>query len=90
MNLIESIIYYGSDVGMIAGGTVGYILQINRMRQEKNAEGFSPLVSFILITANLIRIFWYYVKRYDMPILIMAVTQMIVQFVLLYVWLGLK
>lgn len=37
----------------------GYIPQYLKIRRSKNAEGFSTLVSFALITSNTIRLFFW-------------------------------
>ena len=51
---------------MILGPCVGYLLQTMEMMKTKQADGFSPFVSFILIVSNLIRVFWWYSERFSM------------------------
>ena len=58
MGTIRLLMIYKSS-GMIVGPCVGYIFQMRRMVVDKNAEGFSTFVSFILLVANLIRVFWW-------------------------------
>jgi hypothetical protein len=48
------------NIGMIFAPCIGYVIQCRRMLKDKTAEGFSTYVSFILIIANIIRIFWWY------------------------------
>ncbi|CDW77367.1 UNKNOWN [Stylonychia lemnae] len=47
------------DAGMIIGPCFGYIIQCFKMKKEQSSEGFSPLVCLILLTANILRIFWW-------------------------------
>lgn len=56
------------------------------MWNERVCEGFSTYVSFILILSNLIRLFWWYLERFSVIILLAAILMLICQMVLLYIW----
>ena len=56
------------------------------MWNEKVCEGFSTYVSFILILSNLIRLFWWYMARFSVIILMAAILMVICQMILLYIW----
>lgn len=71
---------------MVFGPCLGYIIQTHSMVSSESAEGFSPYVSFILILANLIRIFWWQVARFSDIILYASLLMVTCQIVLLYFW----
>lgn len=77
MDIIIGLVDAVSDVGMVLGPNVGYIAQTRTMIVKKRADGFSTYVSFILIVSNLIRIYWWYVDRFNPVILMAAVLQVI-------------
>jgi hypothetical protein len=54
------------------------------------SDGFSPYVSFILISANLIRLFWWYLERFSWVLLVAAIFMIGCQITLLYFWVKLK
>ena len=45
--------------GMIVGPCVGYAIQSVKMYRAKSVEGFSPLICFILLSANVLRVLWW-------------------------------
>ena len=81
-NLVEA----AADLGMILGACLGYILQTITMIQTQEAEGFSPLVSFIMLVSSLIRIFWWWSERFSRVILTASVVQVFCQLALLFIW----
>ena len=85
-NILGGIIMFCCDLSMILGPALSYIIQIHKMWNEKVCEGFSTYVSFILILSNLIRLFWWYLARFSLIILMAAILMVICQMVLLYIW----
>eukprot|EP00347_Sterkiella_histriomuscorum_P019285 403342230 len=79
-----------NDAGMIMGPCIGFIIQGFKMKKEQNSDGFSPLVCLILLTANILRIFWWYVARFSEVLLIAAMLMVLCQFVLLYLWVSIR
>ena len=75
---------------MIIGPCIGYIMQTMTMVQTNQADGFSTFVSFILIVANLIRIFWWYSERFSLVILVASIVMIICQLVLIYMWVKIQ
>ena len=56
---ISSLILHGIMLGIVFGGVVPYIPQYWKIKKNENAEGFSLLVCFILLVANILRLlFW--------------------------------
>jgi len=63
MNNLNLAVFTGAlDISMVICPCVGYIIQTRKMYNEKQFQGFSTYVSFILILSNIIRIFWWYVE----------------------------
>lgn len=46
-------------VGMILGPCFGYVLQGFKMYREQSVAGFSPLICYILLIANILRVMWW-------------------------------
>ena len=84
------VIALGTDLGMIIGPCVGYMVQIRKMYAEKKSEGFSTYVSFILILSNLIRVFWWAIDDFSDIILKASVLMIICQLSLLYFWVNIN
>jgi hypothetical protein len=55
----DFMVAHTGDMGMILGPCIGYMIQCYKIRQEKNAQGFSPLVCLVLLVANILRVFWW-------------------------------
>jgi hypothetical protein len=49
------------QIGMIIGPCFGYLIQCYTIQKERNADGFSPFICLILLIANILRVFWWYV-----------------------------
>jgi len=58
---------------MILGPCIGILLQTREIVAKNSSDGFSTYVSFILLTANLIRLYWWYCERFSTVILIAAI-----------------
>eukprot|EP00826_Nyctotherus_ovalis_P001656 TRINITY_DN10280_c0_g3_i1.p1 TRINITY_DN10280_c0_g3~~TRINITY_DN10280_c0_g3_i1.p1 ORF type:complete len:112 (+),score=3.98 TRINITY_DN10280_c0_g3_i1:92-427(+) len=73
-------------LGIIFGPLVGYIGQLIKMQNSQKSEGFSIRVCIILITANILRIFFWYCgiatrfeKRFDNSIVLASIVMIIFQ-----------
>jgi hypothetical protein len=62
---------------MVLGPTVGYMSQYRKIYSSKSADGFSIFVSFILIVANVLRIFWRVVADFSEIIFGAAILMLI-------------
>ena len=71
---------------MILGPCLGYIMQTVTMVQTNEADGFSTLVTFILLVSNLIRVFWWYSERFSNVIFVASVVMIFCQIALIYMW----
>ena len=66
-------IYSGA---MIFGGVVPYIPQYRDIARSQNIDGFSPMVCFVLLMANTLRILFWFGRHFELPLL----TQVILWF----------
>jgi solute carrier family 66, member 2 len=71
------------DVFMVFAPNIGFIAQIIKFRQVKSSEGFSKFLSFILLIANILRIFFWVGKRFTIALLFQSILMVIMQMILL-------
>jgi hypothetical protein len=72
------------DLIMIIAPNIGFIAQILKFRKEKSAQGFSKLISFLLLTANIIRIFFWVGARFTNTLLYQSILMILTQILLIY------
>eukprot|EP00301_Raphidiophrys_heterophryoidea_P001398 c10677_g1_i1.p1 GENE.c10677_g1_i1~~c10677_g1_i1.p1 ORF type:complete len:599 (-),score=185.50 c10677_g1_i1:1016-2707(-) len=75
LNVLNTIIVFG--VAFV------YLPQYLQIRRTKNAEGFSLYVPLILLASNILRIMYWFGKRFAIPLLGQAITTVIVQLLML-------
>ena len=75
---------------MVVGPCAGFLIQAQEIHSTQKAEGFSQHACFILLMANLVRIFWWLAADFSATILYASVLMVFCQFVLLYVWVQAK
>ncbi|XP_035715667.1 solute carrier family 66 member 2 isoform X2 [Folsomia candida] len=73
MEMLLSLISGIASLAMIFGGVVPYIPQYNEIRRSGNAEGFSLYVCLALLSANILRILFWFGKPFESPLLIQSV-----------------
>ena len=66
---------------------IGYIHQFIKINRLKNSDGFSKVVSLILISSFIIRVFYWIGERFDITILIQSLCGIFMQIILLYICL---
>eukprot|EP00761_Pharyngomonas_kirbyi_P002104 gb/GECH01002108.1/.p1 GENE.gb/GECH01002108.1/~~gb/GECH01002108.1/.p1 ORF type:complete len:252 (+),score=52.50 gb/GECH01002108.1/:1-756(+) len=68
------------SLAMIFGPVTGFLFQYREIVKNQSSKGFSPLVSLILVTSNILRIFFWFGKRFETVLLwqsvVMVITQM--------------
>ena len=82
-DIIVVIFNYGCDVGFVFLPSVGYIHQYMKINNLQKREGFSKLVSFILIMSYIFRIFFWIGKHFEISILFNAIFGIFIQLLLL-------
>lgn len=71
------------DVLVIFGPIVGYIPQYQEIYKNRDCGTFSPLLCLILLTCNIMRIFMFFLKPYELPLLFQSFLMISAQLVLL-------
>lgn len=71
------------DIVLIFGPNLAFISQIAKFRSSNSSEGFSKKISLLILTANILRIFFWYGKRFDISLLFQSIVSIIMQIVLL-------
>lgn len=84
-HLVNALLSLGVDLIMIFGSVIGYVDQYRVILQEKNSEAFSKLISLILMLSNILRIFFWFGKRFDNVLLYQSLVMIVAQFVMLHV-----
>lgn len=78
------------DIAFALLPTTGYGFQIYTLRATANADGFSPLISLLLLVANLMRLVFWYLKSFDSVLMYQSLVMIAMQFVVLYVVCGIS
>ena len=81
LQTIQSFIF---DACFILFPLIGFIAQYIKIKKLKNANGFSKLISLILILAFIFRIFFWIGKQFAINLLLQAVAGLIMQMLLLF------
>ena len=58
---------------MIFGGVVPYIPQYRDIARSANTDGFSPMVCFVLLMANTLRILFWFGRHFELPLLTQSI-----------------
>ncbi|XP_048023719.1 solute carrier family 66 member 2 [Megalobrama amblycephala] len=69
---------------MVFGGAVPYIPQYQEIQRTNNAEGFSTRVCLVLLIANILRIFFWIGKQFELPLLLQSVVMILTMLVMLH------
>ena len=72
------------DLGMIFFPLVGYVAQLVKIKQLGTSNGFSKKLSFILLLANIFRIYFWIGKTFSTVLLFSSIVMVIMQTILLY------
>lgn len=71
------------DFFMVFAPNFGFIAQIMKFKEVKSSEGFSKFLSFILLIANILRIFFWVGKRFPLPLLLQSIVSILMQLCLI-------
>lgn len=75
--ILGKLVKWTASGAMIFGGVVPYIPQYRDIRRTENAEGFSTYVCLVLLIANLLRIFFWFGRRFEYPLLAQSVIMIL-------------
>jgi hypothetical protein len=68
---------------MVVGGAVPFVPQYLLIRRTSSAEGFSLYVCLTLLAANILRIFFWFGKRFETPLLLQSGIMIAMMFALI-------
>lgn len=75
------------DIAMIVGPSLGFLIQVIKIKQTNTSEGFSKLLILVLLVANIFRVFFWIGKQFSLVILYQSILMILAQFYLLYICL---
>eukprot|EP01027_Heterolobosea_sp_BB2_P001968 GEZU01002951.1.p2 GENE.GEZU01002951.1~~GEZU01002951.1.p2 ORF type:complete len:262 (+),score=72.01 GEZU01002951.1:23-787(+) len=82
---MSSLFQLAFDALFVFGPVVGYVTQYQEIQRKRSSDGFSPLVSFILITSNCLRLFYWYGARFDTVLLVQSIVLIAAQFIMIQI-----
>ncbi|OAD54428.1 PQ-loop repeat-containing protein 1, partial [Eufriesea mexicana] len=68
---------------IIFGGIIPYVPQYREIKKRNSAEGFSLYVCLTLLIANVLRIFFWFGKHYEVPLLLQSIFMIITMFIMI-------
>lgn len=71
--LVGILIQWIASGAMIFGGVVPYIPQYRDIARSQSTDGFSPMVCFVLLMANTLRILFWFGRHFELPLLTQSV-----------------
>lgn len=77
-------------LALIFGPIAGYIPQYMQIKATDNPAGFSTLVCFILIVSNILRVFFWMLKGFELSLLFQSIVMIFAQLILLELIVGIK
>ncbi|XP_061826187.1 solute carrier family 66 member 2 [Nerophis lumbriciformis] len=69
---------------MVFGGSLPYLPQYQEIRRSRNTEGFSTRVCLVLLIANILRIFFWIGKQFELTLLLQSVVMILTMFAMLH------
>ncbi|KAI4904457.1 hypothetical protein NFI96_001676 [Prochilodus magdalenae] len=69
---------------MVFGGAVPYIPQYQEIQHSGNTEGFSTRVCLVLLIANILRIFFWIGKQFELTLLLQSVVMILTMLAMLH------
>uniref|UniRef100_A0A8C9Q1L9 Solute carrier family 66 member 2 n=1 Tax=Spermophilus dauricus TaxID=99837 RepID=A0A8C9Q1L9_SPEDA len=73
----------GAAAAMVFGGVVPYIPQYRDIRRTQNADGFSTHVCLVLLVANILRILFWFGRRFESPLLWQSIVMTLTMLLML-------
>ncbi|XP_023841121.1 solute carrier family 66 member 2 isoform X3 [Salvelinus sp. IW2-2015] len=69
---------------MVFGGALPYVPQYQEIQRSSNTEGFSTRVCLLLLIANILRIFFWIGKQFELTLLLQSVVMIITMLSMLH------
>ena len=74
------------DIIMTLTPVIPYFAQVNTFNQNKSSKGFSIKISLFILSANILRIFFWFGERFNISLLFQSVLMIIAQLYLVKVY----
>ena len=75
---------YSIDFAMIIAPSLTYVFQIIKFNKTKSSQGFSKFVCLLIFLGNLLRIFFWFGKRFKKTLLYQSILTVILQIILVH------
>ncbi|XP_020494805.1 solute carrier family 66 member 2 [Labrus bergylta] len=69
---------------MVFGGALPYVPQYQEIQRSNNSDGFSTRVCLVLLIANILRIFFWIGKQFELTLLLQSVVMILTMFAMLH------
>ncbi|VDK62750.1 unnamed protein product [Onchocerca ochengi] len=66
-----------AKIFIIFGGSLAYVFQYKEISERKDASGFSLFVCLTLLVANILRIMFWFGKRFELALLAQSIVMLI-------------
>lgn len=80
---LHSLVSWGAAGAMVFGGVVPYIPQYRHIRRTQSADGFSTYVCLVLLVANILRILFWFGRRFESPLLWQSIIMILTMLLML-------
>ncbi|XP_004579470.2 solute carrier family 66 member 2 isoform X5 [Ochotona princeps] len=80
---LHRLVSWGAAGAMVFGGVVPYIPQYRHIRRTQSAEGFSTYVCLVLLVANILRILFWFGRRFESPLLWQSIIMILTMLLML-------
>ncbi|XP_039255959.1 solute carrier family 66 member 2-like [Styela clava] len=88
--MLTTLVKWTASGAMVFGGVVPYVPQYRDIKRSENAEGFSTYVCLVLLVANLLRIFFWFGRRFEYPLLAQSVIMIFTMLGMLHLCVRVK
>ncbi|XP_010882458.2 solute carrier family 66 member 2 [Esox lucius] len=83
MEGLWSLLSWLASCVIVFGGSLPYVPQYQEIQRSSNTEGFSTRVCLLLLIANILRIFFWFGKQFELPLLLQSVVMIITMLAML-------
>ncbi|CAG7828085.1 unnamed protein product [Allacma fusca] len=87
---VVSIVSWISAMAMIFGGVFPYIPQYREIKKSGNADGFSLYVCLALLSANILRILFWFGKPFETPLLLQSILMNVAMLLMVHLCVNVK
>ena len=81
------IVKFLADILMIFVPSIGYFFQAKKFKQTKSSKGFAKFLCLLILIANILRVFFWFGKKFSLILLYQSIVVILSQIYLLHVYL---